>query len=657
MKIIQGVVYSALIGAIWDLLKVEKILQFDDKQSYLDSEGIMYSGLVDFVQEQFPGTLEIERTFQYDHPSSIKDIDIPDDFIPLDEPHHRLRTYQIKAIKKAVWKGRGVIEMATGSGKTDVAAAIFKYLLENNYVEQIFFVAETRFLMNQAADRFERRGLGDYVRRFGGGNQFKSGQLQVCVIDSLRRAVESKDEEVCVAFAECDAICFDECFPAGTFVGNSLIEDIQVGDTVPSFDESRGEIVHRRVTRKFERTCDDLLLVQTSRDSVSCTPNHPFLTTRGWVNAGSLEKTDYVLKVWDLRSKERFILEWARVEGTEIYKPRSSRRSRRMCGSYTVYNLEVEETHTYVANSFVVHNCHHLQAKSWVKIGEECTAKYRYGLTATLWSDPFKYSFSDFRLIGLTGAPVACIPSVVLRRQGFLAEPFVSMIDVTHPAVYQRKWKDYYRTGIVQHPTRNSYIVSLARSLYEGDYKTLVFVNYISHGLSLVKALRNYGVENVCFVRGGETMYRWRPSGRWDTSRTSIESLAEMVRDEEQCVVVGNVVLDEGIDIPSFNALIMGTAMKKYRRSLQRVGRGMRPKEGDNSVYIFDFIDSTQERLMEHSEYRMRTYQIEQYEFSKSLMDTCERMGIPILLEEGLYTWENTRETRRKKRRERCKAG
>lgn len=502
MKILRGVVRSAVIGTPVEYHQVQRVLTFDNKDSYLNPDGLMYSGLLDYVQEQlgehYP--IEVEDTFTYDHPKSIKDIVIPDDYIPFDEPHHRLRPYQIKAAVKAIWKGRGVIEIATGGGKTDIFAVIAKYLLENGFAKQIFFVAETRFLMKQAAERFERRGLGEYVRRLGGGHKFKPGPIQVCVVDSLRRAVERQDPDICAAFADCDVVCFDEC--------------------------------------------------------------------------------------------------------------------------------------------------HHLQAASWVTIGEQCPAKYRYGLTATLWSDPFKYSHRDFRLIGLTGSPVACVPSVVLRKQGYLAEPYVTMLEVNYPAVHEGLWKEYYRTGIVEHPRRNSYIVSLAQSLYLGQYKTLVFVNYIAHGLCLVKTLRELGVENVCFVKGGEVMYQWKPSGYWDRTSTSIEKLAEMVRDEEQCVVVGNIVLDEGIDIPSFNALIMGTAMKKYRRSLQRVGRGMRPKEGDNSVYIFDFIDGIQDRLMEHSLYRMRTYELEEYEFSPNVMLTCERMGIPLVIEDGLYNFEDDRPRR-----------
>ena len=108
-------------------------------------------------------------------------------------------------------------------------------------------------------------------------------------------------------------------------------------------------------------------------------------------------------------------------------------------------------------------------------------------------------------------------------------------------------------------------------------------------------------------------------------------------------VFVHNSSLDEGIDIPSFNALIMSSAMKKYRRTIQRAGRGMRPKPGDNKVYIFDFVDSMHFKLWEHSTYRIKTYELEEYEFSSSIEETSKRMGIPFTLEDGLFRWKTIR--------------
>jgi superfamily II DNA or RNA helicase len=104
--------------------------------------------------------------------------------------------------------------------------------------------------------------------------------------------------------------------------------------------------------------------------------------------------------------------------------------------------------------------------------------------------------------------------------------------------------------------------------------------------------------------------------------------------------------MDEGVDCPSFNALIMSTAMKKYRRTVQRVGRGMRPKQDDNSVYIFDFVDSMHPGLLEHSEYRIQTYQLEMFDMTGDLSVTSDRMKIPLTAEDGLYTWAEERRER-----------
>jgi superfamily II DNA or RNA helicase len=74
----------------------------------------------------------------------------------------------------------------------------------------------------------------------------------------------------------------------------------------------------------------------------------------------------------------------------------------------------------------------------------------------------------------------------------------------------------------------------------------------------------------------------------------------------------------------------MATGMKKYRRTVQRAGRGMRPKNGTNKVYIFDFWDENHLFLKRQSEYRLWTYREEEFDISESLNETANGMGIPI---------------------------
>jgi superfamily II DNA or RNA helicase len=90
-------------------------------------------------------------------------------------------------------------------------------------------------------------------------------------------------------------------------------------------------------------------------------------------------------------------------------------------------------------------------------------------------------------------------------------------------------------------------------------------------------------------------------------------------------------VLDEGIDVPAVNVLIMATGLEKYRRTVQRCGRGMRPKPGQNKVFIFDFYDENHPYLKKHSDYRMWTYREEEYDISESLEQTMEIIGCPLV--------------------------
>lgn len=82
----------------------------------------------------------------------------------------------------------------------------------------------------------------------------------------------------------------DECFPVGTLVDGRPIETLKVGDYVTSHSGPR------RVAHVFDRPAPDrLVTVRCGGREVTSTPNHPFKTQRGWVNAESLCRSDSVL--------------------------------------------------------------------------------------------------------------------------------------------------------------------------------------------------------------------------------------------------------------------------------------------------------------------------------------------------------------------------
>lgn len=132
------------------------------------------------------------------------------------------------------------------------------------------------------------------------------------------------------------------CFPAGTPVataeGERPIETVQPGDLVLTADPDTGTQSYQRVTRTFIRASDELFRIELADGrSVEATGEHPFwVEGKGFVLARYLARSDL------LRDEDGHRVPVARI---------TSRT-----GRFTVYNFEVEPTHTYYAAGWWVHN-------------------------------------------------------------------------------------------------------------------------------------------------------------------------------------------------------------------------------------------------------------------------------------------------------------
>lgn len=154
-------------------------------------------------------------------------------------------------------------------------------------------------------------------------------------------------------------IC-DECFPAGTLVSGRPIETLREGDLVNAWDEKTGNLIPSRILATSIRPTSKIVQVKFSDGTeIVTTENHPFWTMNGWVKAAYLGIGEVLcLKPQSSRPEERQVPAWVRVVGFEIHEQGSSNEFERLCPGGLVYNLEVENLHTYTANGIVVHNCH-----------------------------------------------------------------------------------------------------------------------------------------------------------------------------------------------------------------------------------------------------------------------------------------------------------
>lgn len=203
----------------------------------------------------------------------------------------------------------------------------------------------------------------------------------------------------------------DECFPAGTLIGEVPIEDVRPGDEVDSFDPVTGVMQRRPVVQTFKSPMpkDMVRIVFGGHHVVRCTRGHPILTKRGWVAATDLLRSDEVathgIEAGDRSGRgvsqldrapspgreERRTPTFARLDSVEVYQPTNTDGNRENDAGDFVYNFEVAGTHTYVANGLIVHNCHHLvreggtkgSVNKWMKAINRMPLAKGLGLTAT----------------------------------------------------------------------------------------------------------------------------------------------------------------------------------------------------------------------------------------------------------------------------------
>src|SRR5262249_51828338 len=105
-------------------------------------------------------------------------------------------------------------------------------------------------------------------------------------------------------------------------------------------DSLTSQMIPRRVNQIFSRQTDTILAISLGSEIIEVTPDHPFwVVDRGWVASNLLQAGDNLLT----------------ASGAEL--PITSIETKH--GSFTVYNLDVDNLHNYFVSreQILVHNC------------------------------------------------------------------------------------------------------------------------------------------------------------------------------------------------------------------------------------------------------------------------------------------------------------
>jgi len=280
---------------------------------------------------------------------------------------------------------------------------------------------------------------------------------------------------------------------------------------------------------------------------------------------------------------------------------------------------------------------HHLSSNTWTMTGRLSRAQYRFGMSGTPFrGDGFEF-FEDIVLRGVAGERIVYIPSYFLRKRGYLADPYVAMVSIrscpnTRQFVWSNDWHKIYQYGIVENSARNKAALEIAQQLHkQGSHKVLIIVQRIEHGDALMSELHQRGV-TVEFLKGGDAIRSMNSGGiterfeEWDRTRAYLES-------EESWVRIASPVLDEGIDLPAITAIITLAGGKSPIKTIQRIGRGLRRKEGENVVLVFDFTDPFHRVLKHHSNIRRKWYNRHRFNVSDGVASISRLLKKPLKID------------------------
>jgi superfamily II DNA or RNA helicase len=163
------------------------------RKSIVTRDGVFLTGFIPKIISSFQEKFPVDRVDYEIRPieSSIKGISFRED--------------QIRQIKSATEKSRGVLLAPTGTGKTVLMAGI----ISSYPKKKILFLCHTIDLVDQAANEFEKFGLN--VSKYVGKSKDLSGNIVVSTIQSFSKL----DPEIyCDLF---DVVLCDECHHMSKF--------------------------------------------------------------------------------------------------------------------------------------------------------------------------------------------------------------------------------------------------------------------------------------------------------------------------------------------------------------------------------------------------------------------------------------------------------
>ena len=263
------------------------------------------------------------------------------------------------------------------------------------------------------------------------------------------------------------------------------------------------------------------------------------------------------------RSEERAYFGFYRVDSISNIQHGSSK------GDGHVYNLEVKDNHNYFAEDVLVHNCHHIGAKTFTEVMTYFPAKIRIGLTAT----PRRKDGME-RVFEHNIGPILAKMAGQTLTGNYTQTLYESNINMKKYKLYGGKGKvsiSKLITGISEDQLRNHYILEVLEVAFGKGRKVLLLSNRKNQLIELHKAWQEKHGDTSGLYMGGMKASQQRASS------------------QKQVIFGTAQIFAEGTDIPALDTLCLISPMSDIE---QAIGRIQRLYDGKKAPFVWDLVDN-----------------------------------------------------------------
>lgn len=244
----------------------------------------------------------------------------------------------------------------------------------------------------------------------------------------------------------------------------------------------------------------------------------------------------------------------------------------------------------------IVDEAHHAAAETYYTVLEKCPAPYRFGMSGTPLD---RTDGADLRLIGNTGRTIVNVTNKELMERHVSAKTAIIWDQVNEPGglAYGAQYQTAYKKGVVENAQLLEKVVDWTKVFHDAGLSTLILCEELAQGRAIDKALWE--------STGG--MFIPHEFIHGDLGTNIRTSALKDFGDRSLPVLVASRILDEGVDVPTVDALILAGSRKSRIKTMQRLGRGLR---GDKLIVV-EFDNRTNRHLLTHSLTRLEDYQKE----------------------------------------------